>query len=95
MFRGRSFSQSAQHELTETGFDNGLTHKRISFIVTARHAAVLAEPAEATLDDPAPGQHHKAFGAGRGPDYLHAQTQRRGSRGHQRPLLAGVGPKQR
>ena len=94
MFRRRFFSQPAQYQLTEASFDNGLIDTRISFVVTARHAAVLAEPAEAALDDPASGQHHEAFSAERGPDYLHAQTQRRDSRGHQRPLLAGVGPKQ-
>ena len=94
MFRKRPFRQSAQHQMTKTSFDNGLTNKGISFVIAARHAAALTEPAETALHHPAPRQCDETFGAGRHPDHLHPQTQRRGGRGHQRPLVAGIGPEQ-
>lgn len=78
--------------MTKTGFDNCFTHPRIGFIVSARHAAVLTEPAEAALHDPTSGQHHEALGTERLADHFHAQAHRRSSRGHQRPLVAGVSP---
>lgn len=74
--------------MAEACFDNGFTSTRIGFVVAASYPAVLAEPAEGTLHDPASGQYHEALGAGWGPDYLHAQAQHRG---RQRPLVAGIG----
>ena len=93
MFR-RTFRQSSEHQMTKTGFDNRFTDTRIGFVVAARHAAVLAEPAKAALDDPAPGQYYEAFGTRRGAHHLQPQPQRGGSGSHQRSLVAGVGPKQ-
>jgi hypothetical protein len=52
--------------MTKTGLDNGLTYMGIGFVVAARHAPVLTQPAETALHDPAPGQHHEALGAGWG-----------------------------
>ena len=94
MFKRRPFGQSAQHEMTKTRFDNSFIYKWIGFIVTARHTAVIAQPAEAALHDPAPGQHHEALGASWGPDYFHAQPQRGGRRGDEWSLVASVGPKE-
>lgn len=94
MFEKSLCEQSAQHKMTKTGFDNRFTDTGIDFVVAARHAAVLAEPVKAALYDPAPGQHYETFGTGRSAHHLHSQTQRGGSRGHQRSLVAGVGLKQ-
>jgi hypothetical protein len=94
MFERSLFGQSAQHQLTKTGFDNRFTDTGIGFVIAARHAAVLTQPAETAFHDPAPGQYDEAFSAGRGAHHLHPQTQRRGGCGHQRPLVAGVSPEQ-
>ncbi len=80
--------------MAEAGFDNCFTNKATGFVVAACYAAILTQPAEGALHHPAPGQHHKALGAGRSAHYLHAQVQRGGGRGHQRALVAGIGPEQ-
>ena len=88
MFRRRAFGQSAQHQMAEAGFDNRLAHMGIRFVVAARYAAVFAEPAEGALHDPAPGQHHEAFGAGRG--LLTTSTRRPAGSGQPTQPEAGV-----
>ena len=80
--------------MAETRFDNGLANPGISFVVAARYAPVLAQPAEGALYHPAPRQEDKALGAGWGSYYFHAQAQRRRRGGYQRSLVAGIGPEQ-
>jgi len=80
--------------MRETGFDNGLTSTRIGFVISARYAAVFAEPAKGALDDPAPGQYDEAFGAGRLADHFHAQAQRCRGRRDEWSLIAGISPEQ-
>jgi len=50
--------------MIKTGSNTGRTHPNIGFIIAARPAVVLAQPAEGALDYPAPGQRPEALGAG-------------------------------
>ena len=85
--RGQAPGHKGDHGPQDHGFMAGGQE-----FVVADGAAVLADPGEGPLDDPAAGQHLEGVRIGFGDD-LEGHLQRRGP-GGQRAGVSGVGPDQ-